>query len=166
MEREVFENRILASRQGDGLPRAGNGASPSVDENVVDFDIRLRLTGRAANQGAEARKKFGKVERLDEVIVGAGVESAHAVFGCITRSEQEDGSLFLFAEASQNFPAVETREHEVENDSIVVIGFGFEEAGIAGFGGIDGVAFFAQGFGQIAEQARFVFDNKNSHFGD
>ena len=72
--------------------------------------------------------------------------------------------MFLFAEASQDFPAVETREHDVENDSIVVIGFGFEEAGIAGFGGIDGVAFFAQGFGKVAEQARFVFDNKDSHF--
>src|SRR5262245_53518677 len=97
MESEVFENGIVASGHDDGFAGFGHGFGAGVDLNVAEVDAGIGFAGGTADERTEAGEEFGEIERFDEVIVGAGVEAADAVFGGVAGSEHEDGSLFGFA---------------------------------------------------------------------
>jgi hypothetical protein len=105
----------------ENIPRGG------VNFHVADFDDVRRLVRAAADDGAEPGENFFKIERLDDVIVRAGVEAFHAVARLVARGEHEHGRFFGFAQALQNFPAVHARQHHVEHDGVVVRAFGVEE---------------------------------------
>ena len=69
----------------------------------------------------------------------------------------------MFAEPLQHFPSVEAREHHVQNDGVVIIALGLVETIVTRVGHIDSIAFLAQGLGEVAEKARLVFDDQDSH---
>ena len=50
----------------------------------------VRRVGRAAEQRAQPRQQLAECERLDEVVVRAGVESGDAVRHRLARGEHED----------------------------------------------------------------------------
>lgn len=55
------------------------------------------------------------------------------------------------------------RKHDVEDDGVVVGSLGFEESVVAIGGGVHGVAFLTQRFGEVVLQPGFIFDNEDSH---
>ncbi len=118
----------------------------------------------APDEGAEAREQLLHVEGLDDIIVRAGVEAAHAVLELVAGGEHEDWGFLGFAQAAQDFPAVHLGQHDIEDDAVVVIILGVEESRFAVGGAVHGVTLLLQGLSQAAEQVRFVFDNENSHW--
>ena len=50
-----------------------------------------------------------------------------------------------------------------EYDGIVVPTLGLEQTVVTPFGGVHGISLFAQRLREVAEQARLVFDDKESH---
>ena len=78
----------LPARQVQRPPCAPRVAGPRVERGVAE---REQLGGRAvaAQQGAQARDELVRVERLDEVVVRAGLEPLHALLHCIACREQE-----------------------------------------------------------------------------
>src|SRR3546814_14454407 len=62
---------------------------------------------------------FGDVERLDQVVVGAGIQPGDAVAGGIARGEyQHRDRVGAGAQALEHFQTVHTRQTEVEDGQL------------------------------------------------
>ncbi len=91
------------------------------------------------------------MERLGQVVVGAGVEARHLFAPGPPRGQDQDrGGHVLLAPAFQHRDAVDLRQAQVQDDG--VIGFGVaQEVGFLAVGGVvDGVAGVAEGQLQLA----------------
>ena len=51
------------------------------------------VLGPAAQQGPQAGQQLGEGERLDQVVVGPGVEALHPVLDGVPGGEHEDGGV-------------------------------------------------------------------------
>ena len=74
MQGEIFKDNIFPRGEGDGLPRAGDRARGGVELHLADDQQAAGLPGAAADDGPQAGKEFGVVERFDQIIIRAGVE--------------------------------------------------------------------------------------------
>jgi len=72
----------------------------------------------SAKDGANTGDQFARIERLGEIVVGAGFEAGNAVGVIAAGSEHDDGYLRMQANAAENFAAVENRQHDVEDDDL------------------------------------------------
>ena len=67
--------------------------------------------------GAHAREQLGEPERLDQVVVGAGVQADDDVELLVAGGEDEDGHVGVGgAQAAAHLDAVDVGEPEVEDD--------------------------------------------------
>ena len=120
--REQVKELELARRELDDLVAALEDFRRAVQREAADFDnLLLDFLRAAAAESAQARKELGEFERLDEVVVGAGVEPRHAVFDGVARRQHEDGALVaFFAQAAAGIDAALPRHHPVEDEDVVV----------------------------------------------
>ncbi len=74
-----------------GLPRARHAMRHQVHDDV---GIAQRLVGQrrpdAAQHGADAGHELGRRERLGDIVVGAGIEAAHAIALLAARRQHDD----------------------------------------------------------------------------
>ena len=75
MQREKFHQRIFARGQFDRFVLERNIPRRGVNFHVADFDDVRGLVRAAADERAQAGEQFRQIERLDHVIVRAGVEA-------------------------------------------------------------------------------------------
>ena len=65
----------------------------------------------------EARQQFGEGERLDEVIVAAGAQSAHAIVDLAERADDQGRrDVAGVAQSAHDGDAVDVRQHAVDGD--------------------------------------------------
>ena len=68
------------------------------------------------------------------------------------------------ADAVEDAEAVETGEHEVEDDEVVAVAFGEVGSGAAVRGAVDGESgALAEGRGDVFGESYLVFDEKSAH---
>ena len=81
-------------------------------------------------------------ERLDQVVVGAGVEAGQLVVERVARGQHQHRRLLarLVAQLAADLQAVHAGQVEVEHDGVEVVDHGQVQAGDAVGGEIDGVA--------------------------
>jgi hypothetical protein len=73
-------------------------------------------------KGADPREQLIELEGLGEVVVGAGVQAAHHVLGCIARGQHQDRGMPPFPpELGRDLEAVFLGEDHVEEDHVVVV---------------------------------------------
>ncbi len=82
--------------------------------------------GGAAQVGADAGEQLGEPERLDQVVVGAGVEAGDDVELLVAGGEDEDGQVGVRgAQPPADVDAVDVGQAEVEDDELdAVVGRG------------------------------------------
>ena len=84
----------------------------------------MALLGRsrvAAQAGADAGDQLLEVERLSDVVVGAGLQTGDAVRGVVASGEDDHGQLVLRgSHIAQDVEAVASREAEVEDQEVEV----------------------------------------------
>ena len=87
---EDVEQVELAPREAELAPVAGGDVAARVDDDVAG-DVRAgALRAVAAQQRLEARGQLGDRERLDQVVVGAGLQPGDAVLDLVARGEHAD----------------------------------------------------------------------------
>src|SRR5579863_2110431 len=99
------------------------------------------------------------MKRFYEVVVGAGFEAGHFVFGGAEGGEQEDGDVGLVgADAAAEFETADPGEDDVEDDEIVFVLEGelFAEKTIVSQ--FDMVELFLEAFPDEVGYLGFVFD--------
>ena len=105
-----------------------------------------------------------ELKRLGEIIIGAGVQSADYVFGRVTRREHQDWSgPPLPPELSGNLEAVLLREHDVEQDGIVVVDVRHRRRLIPVTSNVHDISFLAQPLFDESGDFPVVFHQQNLH---
>ena len=163
MQGQQLDQGVLAGGERHVDAVAGDQAPGGVDRDVADLDHGVGHACAAANQRAEASEQLGESKRLDDIIIRAGVEPAHAVADTVAGGEDEHGGFSGLPQSSQNLEAVQAGEQQVEHDRLVFASLGFEEPFAAVGGLIGGVALFAKRLHQRLEQIGFVFDHEHAH---
>ncbi len=118
----------------------------------------------AAHQRARARHQLAQRERLDEVVVGAALEPAHAILDGVARGEHQHRQVgALRAHAAQGLEAVDAGQADIEDQQVVGILAHGDGHGFAALGAIDDPALGTQGTcGGIGQQG-IVFNEEDSH---
>jgi hypothetical protein len=159
----------LLRGQVQPLLRARGAAGDQVELEVSQVQLGglcgVAVAGGApAQQRADARQQFGEGEGLDEVVVGATLQAAHAVLDLVARGEhQHRRGLALGAHRGQHAEAVDARQHHVEQHQVVVAADGQAATVDAVVRDVDHMAVLAQALVQVLGQLDFVFDDQQSH---
>src|SRR3954468_6821970 len=128
---EVLEQLELALGQLDRPPGARDLVRVRVQRQVGDDERRAAPRRPAAQQRAQAGEQLLALERLDEVVVGAGVEALDARLDGVARGEHEDRHVVGRAQAPRDLDAVDLREAEIEDHEVGMVGGGLVERGLA-----------------------------------
>ena len=109
-------------------------------------------------------KQLLELERLDHVVVGAGVEAEHALGHLVARGEHEDGhGRAAAADLPAHLDAVEIGDHPIEQHQIVAAGARLHHRVGAAGATIDRVALLGEHALEEASQPGVVFDQQHSH---
>jgi hypothetical protein len=163
---EVFEERVLLRGELDGFAGALHIVREAVHLEIADTQDTRTAHGPAAQQCFHADEQFGEGEWLGEVVIGASLEVLHLFFCGITGCQDENRNLLVLTpDPAQDFGAAQDRQHEIENDEVVVIGVGQGPTGLAVGGYVDRIALRLQR--PLDEVAEFllVFYEQYSHGG-
>ena len=124
------------------------------------------LVGGAAEQRAHAREQLGERERLDDVVVGAGIEPRDAVGDLVARRQhQHRQAAAAPPEPPADLEAVDVRHQHVEHDEIGLVAVALqplERLGAVG-GELDLVALEPERAAERLAHRRVVVDDEDSH---
>ena len=110
----------------------------------VDFQVGHGQAGVLGlvlppQQCPDAGQKLLEPERLGQIIVRPRVRAPDDVLrGVAGRQNQDVRRRALGPELLQERPAVDLREHQVEEDDVVIVGLGQEKPFLAVLGRVDG----------------------------
>ena len=101
------------------------------------------------------------MERLGDIIVGAGIDAGDLVAPAFARGEDQHRHLALVAAPLlEHAQAVLLRQAEIEHHGVVGLGVAEKMPLLAVEGGIDGVAGLAQRGDELAVKVRIVLDDE------
>jgi D-alanyl-D-alanine carboxypeptidase/D-alanyl-D-alanine-endopeptidase (penicillin-binding protein 4) len=105
------------------------------------LSTRVCTSLAATRQRVEAHVHFLQRERLDQVVVGAGIEPGQLVVQRIARGEHQHRGLLarLVAQLAADLQAVHAGQVEVEHDRVEVVHHRQVQAGHAVGGEVDGM---------------------------
>src|SRR5688572_208201 len=119
------EQRELLRGEVDGLALHPDLEAVAVDLEVARLEPALALRGlelaAPADHRADAGHELAGRERLRHVVVGAHLEAQHLVafLGAARDHDHGDGAgVRLRLDAAADLPAVELRDHDVEEDQV------------------------------------------------
>ena len=118
MAQQQLEQLGLAARELEVAVAAARRAGLGLEGQVGEGQPLLRRAV-AAQQRAQPRAQLLALERLDEVVVGAGVEAGDALLERVARGQQEDRhGEALGAQAARDGEAVDAGHGHVEHEDV------------------------------------------------
>jgi hypothetical protein len=121
-------------------------------------------TGRSTQQCLDTRQQLGKIEGLCQVIIGARLELHHFIANAISGGEHQDRkSGMRLADAPQQFPTAQLREHQVKDEEIVAVRVYIDFAFATVRCKIDRESLGAQTANDKISKIAIVFDNEYLH---
>ena len=115
-----------------------------------------------AQQRAHPRQQLGQVKGLDEVVVGAHVETGHAVVHGVARRQHENRRRVPgTANATTDLESVDIRKLQVEHDGVRGAQLDRLERAEAVLEQFDVVVLHAQGASEGATNRRVVVDDRD-----
>ena len=117
--RKQLEQRELRAGELDPPAAAADLARAAVELEVGEAHRPAGLGLRAADEGAQPRLELLQRERLDEIVVGAGVEPRHAVVDGVARGEhQHRRPVAGRAQPAADLQPVDAGHGDVEHDGV------------------------------------------------
>lgn len=152
------------SGEGGG---AGGGVKAEVAHHHLGFGWAVGGGGRwggavASGDGAQTGEQFAGRRGFGEVIVGADFEADDAIGFIAAGGEHEDGDVGMAADLLERFEAVETGEHDIEDDGVPGFAGGGGDAGGAVVDGFHLVAHGAEVIGEQAAEFTVVIDQEDA----
>jgi len=111
-----FQQLRLQRRERNLFARPAGHAAPG-----FQFQVGATQEGRGgrlppANQRAAPREQLFKGERLDEVIVGSGINAIHPIGESVARGQPQDRrGQALLAHLTQDLEPVAVRQHPIQH---------------------------------------------------
>ena len=124
MAHQVLEQRELARAQIEGDAGALDTAREQVQDEVADDQPRgLGSGSRAADQRLHACQQLCESKWLDEVVVTAGLQTAHAIVHGATRAQDQHRRAHVpRAHGLDDREPVAAWQHEVDDGDVVLGG--------------------------------------------
>src|SRR5688500_12809114 len=170
--REQMEQSEFLRRQVDVLAADTHAAACWIDVQTVNlyraitrggsFGLQLR-SARTAQQRARPRYQLANAERLRQVIIGPALEAKHFIALLTASREHQDWHVLVgsFApDRATDRDAVDTREHQVENDEVEGARVGTDERGLAVAHGLGLKTLEAEVEHDQVTNMRIVFDHQ------
>jgi hypothetical protein len=123
------------------------------------------LLADAPQHGADARHELGRRERLGDIIVGAGIEAAHAIALLAARRQHDDrqvGGDGLAAQLAADLDARHQGQHPVEQDEVGDVLLHRGQHLLAVIGDRDAKARLLEVVAEKLDQRGFVFDDQHA----
>ena len=122
---EQLEQRELGPRQDELLAATGHLAGTGVQLEVGEAERgRLVVGAESAQKRPDARDELLEGERLDEVVVGAGLEACDAVGDLVARGQHQDRELApVGPQPAGELEPVEPRHQDVDDREVELFGF-------------------------------------------
>ena len=135
---------------------------PGVEREGADPQHRGPRLRPDPQQRPDPGRELPERDGLGDVVVGTDIETRHHVVGRVQRGEHEDGDLAsLRAQVSADLQPRPLREHEVQEDQLVLLALCGPEPVLAVLGDIDRVPFVLKTLAQRARQRALVFDEQD-----
>jgi hypothetical protein len=161
---EHLEQLELLRGQRDLRVAAAHPARGRVEHEVADAQLGAAVGRPAAHERAQPGQQLAEVERLDQVVVGAGVQPLDAVLDRIAGGEHEDRRAHaLVAQPAAGLEAVQPRQHHVEDDDVVRRGAGHPQRVLAADRDVGEQALLAQPLPDQGGQLHLVLDDQHPH---
>ncbi len=122
MADELQQQPQLGRRQVDLLAGQGDLERAPVDHEVAEGDAVGGGGLGAAQHGADAGVQDPGLDRLDHVVVGAGLQAHHDVEVVAPGREQDDRELVELAHAAADLDPVDAGQHDVEDRDLGAAG--------------------------------------------
>jgi hypothetical protein len=117
-----------------------------------------------AVEGTKTGKQLFEREGFDEIVISAAIEPPDSVADSVTSADDQDWRVdALGSQLSAQFETVQSRQHKIQNDSVVVDCASLVESRGTVFGQIYDMLVFTQASQQEAADLRIVFDEQQSH---
>jgi len=163
MTGEGLQQLELPESQAEIAARARGDVPPGVDDKLSRGDRAGEIGAAAAQQRVETGEELLQRERLDEVVVAAGLQSPDAVLDVVTGGEDADGDIDAArAQPPQNRDAVEVGHRDVEDDDRRGPARDGRQRGDAAVGRLDREALEAQGALEGLADRRLVVDDEHA----
>ncbi len=135
-----------------------------VDHEVADDEPGREHLAASPGEGAEPGQELAEVERLGEVVVGAGVEPRDALLDRIEGGEHEDGDGAAGgADCLADLEPGGPRHQDVEDDDVVVV-LARQGQRLGAIGGeVDDVRRLAQAAGDGLAQLTVILGEQDAH---
>ena len=152
--------------RGIRRPAAGHLAGDAIHGEIGEFVHLVALGLGAAQEGAHTGEQFFQVERFDQVIIGAGIETLDAILDGILGGQHQDGQTASHAQAAADLEPVHAGQHPVQDDQVGVMIVGQIQSGATFGGDVDQVAFIGKAALEHFQDGRVIFDDQDAfiHF--
>ena len=161
---QIGQELIFLRGQLHRIAGQGHLARSRVEPDIACDQFGRGVARGAADQRAQAGNQFLGLERLGDIIVGAGIEARYLVRPAVARGQHEHrGSLALFAPAVENGQPVDFRQTEIEHDRVVILGLSEKEAFLAVARRVDRITRPFERVLQLLAEIGFVLDDQNAH---
>src|SRR6185437_2564632 len=141
-----------------------DGAAVEVDGELAGADHRFRVALGAAHDRLDARDELAPVERLGQEIVGAETQALDLVIELGQARQDEDRRPHPGgAQPAQHFVAVDVRQHQIEDDDVVVVELADLQAVLAEIGGVANEPFGPKHHLDAGRGGRIIFHQKYAH---
>ena len=147
-----------------GLPSTRDAAGAGVEPHRPAVELALGVAGRAAQQRADARQHLLEMERLGDIVVGAGVEALHLVAPAVARGEDQHRHGAAGAPPGfQHRDAVHLRQADVEDHGVVGLALAEVMPLLAVERAVDDVAGVGQRGRELPVEIGIVLDDEEPH---
>ena len=161
--RKIFQQAVLAARDRFILAGLRDAAGGRVDHDVAERDHRSGRAMVTTHEGAETGEQLLLHERLRDVIIGAEIETGHAIVDRVPGGEHHHRCTLGMAKPAEHLTSIHDRHEVIEDDGVVVALHRLMEAFLAVDGSVGGVAFLAEQLQEAVTQRGFVFYDKDAH---
>ena len=157
-QRELLCREPNLGRTTRDLPRR------RVEAEVADFEDGRPLGIAPADERAQAGEQLRERERLDEVVVGAAVETRDAILDRVPRGQHQhrypDSGA---AQPAAGLEAVQAGQHHVEDDRVVLVRLRHPERVLAVGRHVGGEPLVDETPANQARHPQLVLDDQHAH---
>jgi hypothetical protein len=141
-----------------------HAAAHRVDLQVAEPDHGRLGAVAAPRERLQPRQELVEGERLRQVVVGAGLQPAHAVLDRVERGQDEHVHVLAGGtQAAQDLEPLDARQHEIQHHDVVGSAARHPQADLAIGRGVDLVARSRQQLPQRLDHLGRVLDEQDAH---
>ena len=161
---QVFKNFDFLTGKGEFFRATNTGVFAEVHAQATGNKLTFVLHGltAATEHGVNTSEQHGNRERLRNVVVGTELKTVDdIVIRILCRQDNDGEGTVLLTDLVANGEAIHAREHQVQQDQVVLTREGFGKARLAVGTVLDHVAVHIAEVDEAFGNGDFIFDNKD-----